>query len=168
MLLAPRHVERAAALGEMFARKGLPFRLRSAPLSGAAPAVTILDTVGELSEAYGLATFAFVGGSFVNRGGQNPLEPARWGVPVFFGPRMENFREMAELFTTESAAVQAPDTKALETELLSLLEDSARAELLGRAARKTAESQRGALEASFTLLSQALTMPVDGGCCDGH
>jgi 3-deoxy-D-manno-octulosonic-acid transferase len=168
MLLAPRHVERAAAVGEVLARRGLPFRRRSAPSSGGGAAVLILDTVGELAEAYGLASFAFVGGSLIPRGGQNPLEPARWGVPVFFGPHMNNFREMAELFAAEQAAIQVPDVAALEAGILSLLEDPARAELLGRAARKTAESQRGALEASLTLLSQVLAgPPADDGCCHG-
>jgi 3-deoxy-D-manno-octulosonic-acid transferase len=180
MLLAPRHVERAAAVGEMLSAKGLAFRRRSAPGGSSSAPVLLLDTVGELAEAYGAASFAFVGGSLISRGGQNPLEPARWGTPVLFGPHMENFREMAELFVAEKAAVQAPDAAGLEAALLSLLEEPAQAELLSRAALKTADSQRGALEASLALLSDTLAAPSGpcadhgasgsaegGGCCHG-
>jgi 3-deoxy-D-manno-octulosonic-acid transferase len=158
MILAPRHVERALPVARMLAAKGLSVRLRS--LGGAAdePAasVLVLDTLGELSEAYGSAAFAFVGGSLIPRGGQNPLEPARWGIPVLFGPHMENFREMAERFLTEGAAVKVSDGISLEKEASSLLKDASRASALGEAARRVAESQRGAVEKSLALLADTL------------
>jgi 3-deoxy-D-manno-octulosonic-acid transferase len=167
MILAPRHVERGGDAVRLFRERGLEVVRRSEKPAGR-PTVLVLDTLGELAQAYGAATFAYVGGSLVPRGGQNPLEPARWGVPVLFGPRMENFRETADLFLAEGAALRVEDGPSLERALSELLEDPARADLLGRAARRAAESQRGALEASLTLLSDALTAHAHGeGCCHG-
>ena len=158
MILAPRHVERALPVARMLAAKGLSVRLRS--LGGAveepAASVLVLDTLGELSEAYGAAAIAFVGGSLIPRGGQNPLEPARWGIPVLFGPHMENFREMAERFLSEGAAVQISDEACLEREAASLLKDTSRASVFGEAARRVAESQRGAVEMNLALLAETL------------
>lgn len=172
MLLAPRHVERAEEVGKVLTAKGLSHRLRSRTGAGAPPSadVLVLDTLGELSEAYGAAAFSFTGGSLADKGGQNPLEPARWGAPVFFGPHMENFQEIADLFAAEKAAVRVSDGESLKKEILAVLDDSAQGELLGRAARRAVESQKGALEASLKLLADALADDAgcgEEGCCHG-
>jgi 3-deoxy-D-manno-octulosonic-acid transferase len=158
MILAPRHVDRALPVARMLATKGLSVRLRSLRVAADEPeaAVLVLDTLGELSEAYGAAAFAFVGGSLIPRGGQNPLEPARWAIPVMFGPHMENFREMAERFLSEGAALQVADGASVEKEAAALLKDPARASALGEAARRAAESQRGAVEKSLALIGETL------------
>jgi len=57
----------------------------------------VLDTIGEWSAPTKLATVVFVGGSFGRRGGQNILEPAAYGKPVLFGPRMENFQDSVQV-----------------------------------------------------------------------
>jgi 3-deoxy-D-manno-octulosonic-acid transferase len=69
---------------------------------------------------------------------------------------MENFREMAERFLTEGAAVKVSDGISLEKEASSLLKDASRASALGEAARRVAESQRGAVEKSLALLADTL------------
>jgi 3-deoxy-D-manno-octulosonic-acid transferase len=56
--------------------------------------VLVADTLGELGLFYRLARLAFVGGSLVPHGGQNPLEPARLGCPVLTGPHTWNFTEV--------------------------------------------------------------------------
>ena len=58
--------------------------------------VVLLDTIGDLASVYSLGTLAFVGGSLVTAGGHNPLEPARFGVPVVMGRSSENFREIVK------------------------------------------------------------------------
>lgn len=97
-LLAPRHPERAGLVLEMAAARGLVAQRLSVWRIGAVAiptgSVLIVDTVGELAALYSLASVAFVGGTLVPHGGQNPLEPARAGVPVVMGPSFFNFREM--------------------------------------------------------------------------
>ena len=55
------------------------------------PCIVILDAVGELASVYGVSDVAVIGGSFIERGGQNLLEPAFWEKPIICGPHMENF-----------------------------------------------------------------------------
>ena len=97
LLLAPRHAERFEeamhlARGEGFA-DGAAIRL---PIDVEPRAdVIVVDTIGELAQLYQLATVAFVGGSLVETGGHNILEPAVFGRPIVFGPFMHNFAEIA-------------------------------------------------------------------------
>ena len=107
MVLAPRHPERTGAVEQLVRERGLNLirlsQWRLAPASIAATTVLVVDTVGELSSLYALATVAFVGGSLVPHGGQNPLEPAGFGVPVIMGPSYENFRGIVDAMQRVSA-----------------------------------------------------------------
>jgi 3-deoxy-D-manno-octulosonic-acid transferase len=99
LLIAPRHPERVETVLQLARDKGFT-AIRRSRLSDALPeknAVIILDTVGELAEFYAAADLAFVGGSLIKRGGHNVLEPVLVGVPVLFGPYMNNFRAAADL-----------------------------------------------------------------------
>ncbi|MBI4397078.1 MAG: DUF374 domain-containing protein [Elusimicrobia bacterium] len=162
LVLAPRHIERAPNVCRLLERKGLPHHLRSQIAEGTKPSVLILDTVGELADVYGLATWAYVGGSLIPRGGQNPLEPARWGVPVLFGPHMENFRDTSKLLIQEKAALQVKDAKMLEEFLYYSSRNPATREAMGQAARRVAEAQQGAVANNYKLL-QDLMKSLDNG-----
>jgi 3-deoxy-D-manno-octulosonic-acid transferase len=94
LVMAPRDPDRAAEIASLATARGLETMRRSRPQDPPAP-VLILDTLGELAEFYSSARLAFVGGSLVSSGGHNPLEAAVRGVPVFFGPHMEDFAEIA-------------------------------------------------------------------------
>lgn len=100
-ILAPRHPERTGAVELLAVRRGLPVLRISAwrliPHTLAPGTVLLVDSVGELATLYALATVAFLGGSLIPHGGQNPLEPARFGVPVLMGPNFENFRSVVDL-----------------------------------------------------------------------
>lgn len=162
LVVAPRHVERADELVRLFSNRGYRVGLRSRLSFSTGPAdVLVLDTVGELAEVYGLATIVFVGGSLVRHGGQNPLEAARWAVPLIFGPHMENFREIAALFRDSRAALVIANAAELERAVSGLLDSKAAASALGVLARTLADGQRGALEANLALLEESLAIPPD-------
>ncbi len=80
--------------------------------------VLILDTIGELARFYSLGSFAFLGGSLFPFGGQNPLEAAQRGLPVIFGPHMQDFREVAKILMQSGGGFQA----ANETDLFAQVE----------------------------------------------
>jgi 3-deoxy-D-manno-octulosonic-acid transferase len=160
LVAAPRHAQRAGEVARLFSDQGFQVCLRSRLSTHCGPMdVLVLDTVGELSDVYGAATLAFVGGSLVRKGGQNPLEPARWGVPTLFGPHMENFREVAALFLENQAAVSVANGDELAAQIDSLLSMPDRREQVGAAARRVADGQRGALKANLDLLGEALAIP---------
>src|SRR5262249_38814595 len=112
-------------------------------------------------QLYQLATAAFVGGSLADHGGHNILEPAIFGKPIVFGPHMQNFKEIADAFVTNGAALQIQTDKELEEVVVALLTDPVRRARLGAAARALVEANRGAKEK--TLAALADLVPADGG-----
>lgn len=160
LILAPRHPERFAEVGRLLAGGSLPFQRRTEwrPDSpDAVRGVLLLDTIGELSSVYQLATVAFVGGTVVPTGGHNILEPAIFGKPIVIGPSMENFQQIASLFlqhcravalngTLEArvgALVQVPAAAALGAAIGYLLANPLEAARIGAMARAITEAHQG-------------------------
>ena len=115
-ILVPRHAHRGAEIAAI-----APGPRRS---EGALPdpgPLYIADTMGELGLFYRLADVAFIGGSLVPHGGQNPLEAARLGCPVVFGPHMGNFRDATAGLLACGGAVQVADAAALAATVADML-----------------------------------------------
>jgi len=105
LVVAPRHPERAPEVLELAAARGLT-AMRRTLVADAPPGcpVVVLDTVGELAALFQIADVAFIGGSLVATGGHNPIEPARFGVPVLTGPHVRNFAAVYRHFVAARAA----------------------------------------------------------------
>ncbi|HYL17017.1 MAG TPA: 3-deoxy-D-manno-octulosonic acid transferase [Terriglobales bacterium] len=164
MILAPRHLQRFEHVAELLASLNIPFWRRSLwsgeDLSGS---VLLLDTIGELAAVYGLGQLAFVGGSLVEHGGHNVLEPAQYGVPVVIGPHYQNFRDIVDLFRAADA-IRVVGAAELPLCFVELLSNEAERERIGRRALETARSQTGATERTVKALEMLLTTseaPVD-------
>jgi 3-deoxy-D-manno-octulosonic-acid transferase len=117
--------------------------------------VLLLDSIGELGSVYGLATVAFVGGSLVPAGGHNPLEPARFGVPVVMGPHYENFRDAVELLRVADA-LRAVDRASVGEAIAALLADTNAAATMGMRGKKTFEEPAGATQRAVDAVVQLL------------
>jgi 3-deoxy-D-manno-octulosonic-acid transferase len=163
LVVAPRNPERFGEVLQL--TKNLAFvtvRRSDLPIDAEPRAeVVILDTIGELAQVYQIATAVFVGGSLVDTGGHNILEPAVFGKPIVFGPHMRNFKEIAEAFVAQDAGIQVQNARGLEDALLGLLTDPVRRARLGAAARALVESNRGAKDKSLAVIAQLL--PVRTG-----
>ena len=103
----------------------------------------------------------FVGGSLVDHGGHNILEPAVFGKPIVFGAHMENFRDIADTFLANGAALQVQSDRELEDVLLALVNDPVRRARLGAAARALVEANRGAKTKTLAVIADLL--PPDEG-----
>jgi 3-deoxy-D-manno-octulosonic-acid transferase len=154
-VLAPRHPEKFQGLEKDFAETGLVIARRTRPNSRPAWEVLVLDTIGELAHFYALADAAFIGGSLVPWGGQNLLEPAFYGKPIFFGPHMDNFSVLAETFVQDEAARIVRTPRELET--MFSFENEADLAGLGRRARRTLESLSGATEKTLAAVETILS-----------
>ncbi len=106
--------------------------------------IILLDTLGELSACWGLADFAFVGGSLTNRGGQNMIEPAGYGAAVCFGPNTRNFRDTVEALLAIDAATVVTDADSLATTIDNWIANPIAAAAMGQRAQQFVVSQRGA------------------------
>jgi 3-deoxy-D-manno-octulosonic-acid transferase len=158
LVIAPRHPERFGEVERLASQTGLATARRSdLPIDQEPDAdVVILDTIGELAALYQIATVVFVGGSLVDAGGHNILEPAIYARPILFGPYMQNFAEIADAFLEAEAAVQVRSEGALETALVDLLADAGRRERLGEAARAIVEANRGARDKTMAAIVDLL------------
>ena len=111
----------------------------------------VLDTMGELTAAYALASIVFVGGSFVPRGGQNILEPAGLGRAVLFGPNMMNFRDSVEVLLGRGG-IQVQSPQQLERVLRELIGRPEEIVQLGEMAKIAVQKVRGASLRNAELL----------------
>jgi 3-deoxy-D-manno-octulosonic-acid transferase len=158
LIIAPRKPERFDDVERLARGTGWNVARRSELRVDADPRhdVVVLDTIGELAQLFQVATVVFVGGSLVDAGGHNILEPAVFGKPILFGPHMQNFAEIARAFLDHGAGIQVRNERELEGTLLDLLDDPVRRASLGAAARALVEANRGAREKSLTAIAQLL------------
>ena len=164
LIVAPRKPERFDEVEQLARRGGWKVARRSELPVDAEPRqdIVVLDTIGELAQLYQVATAVFVGGSLVDQGGHNILEPAVFGKPVVFGPYMQNFAEIARAFIDNDAAIQIRTGRELEHALMGLLTDPVRRARLGAAARALVEANRGARGKTMTAIARVLP-PQDPG-----
>jgi 3-deoxy-D-manno-octulosonic-acid transferase len=163
MVLAPRHPERFASVAALLDRSGIGWVRRSdwnnlAPDADRAVLpgqILLLDTIGELASVYSLASVAFVGGSIVDAGGHNPLEPAQFGVPIVMGPHYVNFRAITEDLRAHGA-IRTATKDELAGALIELLTDRSGAKAMGQRARQVFEEQSGATGRCVEAIAELL------------
>ena len=159
LILVPRQKDRFDAVADWLRRQDTEHVRRSdiiQPRTASAP-VTLVDTIGELSALWGLADYAFVGGSLTGaRGGQSMIEPAGYGVPTCFGPETWNFQDTVDKLLQARAAVQLQTAEDLLPTLRSWLTDPATADRLGENARQFILSQQGAIDATVAGIQSLL------------
>lgn len=151
LVIAPRHPERFDEVEGLLRERRVPY-VRKTSMGGSSVSgkVVLLDTIGELSAVYSLADVAVMGGSFIEHGGQNPLEPAYWGRPVVCGPHMENF-PFVRNFYEAGAAVEASEEN-LYTVLRGLLSSPERREAIGAAAGELLRKNTGAVQRAIEVV----------------
>jgi 3-deoxy-D-manno-octulosonic-acid transferase len=158
LVIAPRKPERFDDVERLVRRGGWKVARRTELRVDTEPRhdVVVLDTIGELAQLFQIATVVFVGGSLVDAGGHNILEPAVFGKPIVFGPHMHNFTEISRTFLDNGAAIQVRSGRELEATLLELLGDPVKRASLGAAARALVEANRGARGKSLDVIAQIM------------
>ena len=146
LMLVPRHVERTGSILSELASTGLKVVRRSEldKHEGIDPDVLLVDTTGELRDLYATADLVFIGKTLTGTGGQNFLEPARYGRAIVAGPHMENFMALRQEFQNGEAIRVAASREELTRELERLLSDKKSREELGRRAEKCFRENLGA------------------------
>ena len=165
LIIAPRKPERFAEAETLARAEGLRVLRRTELAVDAEPRadVVVLDTIGELAHLFQVATVVFVGGSLVDGGGHNILEPAVHGKPIVFGPHMENFAEIAETFLRSQAAIQVGGAAELAEAVARLSADVVERARLGAAARALVEANRGAKTRTMQVVEALLPPPGSRG-----
>ncbi|MGC2658863.1 MAG: tetraacyldisaccharide 4'-kinase, partial [Bryobacteraceae bacterium] len=144
VIVAPRQPQRFEVVARKLEQRGLRHARRTnLPQSVELPAVILLDTVGELANAFTLAQVAFVGGSIAPRGGHNILEPAAAGAAVVVGRHMQNFEAIAQDFREAGALVEVDSASELTGTIRELLTDTTKAAEIGRLGRELVQRNQG-------------------------
>lgn len=159
LIIAPRHPGRFSEVEKLLIAQNFKYCQRSGQKSGGTSNnfdVLLLDTIGELVNAYAASDIAFVGGSMVPVGGHNPLEPAALGLPVIFGPHMFNARESAEGLLACGGAVQVKDAGELKDALAGFLSNEEKRFAAGNKAHGLVDSKRGVSQVTAELVTGRL------------
>lgn len=156
-IIAPRHPERGTALAE--ALKDLGFNVAQRSL-GALPTprteIYIADTIGELGTLYALAPVAFIGGSLVDRGGQNPIEAVRHGAAVLTGPHWQNFRDAYRTLLRHQGAIEVKSSADIAAAVTKLLDSPVELQRMLTGATQALDTLSGALDQTVTALLRFL------------
>src|SRR5215216_4958742 len=165
LMLAPRRPERFNEVAALLQKSNLSWARKTNPPQpeDADATVILLDTIGELPATYSLADVVFVGGSIVDRGGHNVLEPAAAGTAVVTGAHTHNFHAIVDLMLEARAIVQLPPVETSDAAaelahvLKNLLANTKEREKLGRRAKQLVTDNQGAADRMIKLLKPLLT-----------
>lgn len=155
LILVPRHPERFEPVAELVKKSGLKLARRS---MGQQPdektQVYLGDTMGELMKLLAAADIAFVGGSLIERGGHNPLEPAVLGKPVVMGQHFFNFQLICDSLQSAGGLSVVTSQQEFVAEIIGLLESPEKARSQGEKGREFVKQNQGALEKLYTLTEE--------------
>ncbi len=154
-VIAPRNINRTNAIEQLVQSMGLTAAKRSEN-NLKFHDVLILDTLGELFSFYRNADIAFVGGSLVPQGGHNPIEPAIFGVPVVFGPHMEDFSEISRDLIAAGGGYSVNNQDSFLATLSQLLADEDFRHTSGQAAITYVNKQQGVINRHIHLIRKLL------------
>lgn len=153
-LIVPRHPERGDKIAEILRRAEMPLAQRSkGELPNAPCEIYLMDTLGEMGLAYRLADIAFIGGTLVPHGGQNPFEAAQLDCAILHGPHIANFEILFDDLTGKGAAAEITDAATLATQVNALFNNRAAIEQMSANAKTYSAAMGGARQRIIDLLA---------------
>jgi 3-deoxy-D-manno-octulosonic-acid transferase len=158
LIIAPRHPEQFSAVAEVVASQGFELIRRSSNLPVTATTqVLVGDTMGELLTFYGAADQAFVGGTLINNGGHNPLEPVAMGVPVMVGPNHWDFAQITQMLADAGGLRVVASADELAANLIEYFAKPELRQQAVNAGLAVVEANRGALQQQYLLAQSLIT-----------
>ncbi len=157
-ILAPRHLERLSSIEKLLKEYQIKF-VRRTQLDSSDNLlfdVLLLDTIGELSSLYEIASVVFIGGTLVPVGGHNVIEPAIAGKPVIFGPHYSNFKFAYELLLKRGGGFCVKNEEELFEKCFELFNDTQLCEKMGRKANDAVREGMGGAERTFEIIKKYL------------
>ena len=159
LILAPRNPERFTEVESLVSMRRLNFVRRTKTTENShsnAIDVIILDTIGELSNIYSVGSLIFVGGSLVNTGGHNLLEPAAYKKAVLFGPHVYNFSEISQVLKESGGGIQVENKEEFLFHAKRLLDDPSLLKKLGESAYNVIETNQGSTQRNMDIINRFL------------
>ena len=160
LIVVPRHPERFDDVANLIEKQGLKLVRRSVLLSSEqadlkSSQVLLVDSMGELMQFLAASDVCVMGGSYVENGGHNPLEPAALQVPILMGPSQFNFALICQQLE-EAGGLLTVQEQELGQTLKTWILDDALIQLKGQQAKQVVDSNTGAKQKVFELIQQQL------------
>ena len=115
-IIIPRHINRKKEIIDELNNIGLNSQLHTSQKKlSKGTDIYIVDTYGESAKFYSLSKLTFLGGSLIPHGGQNPLESAREGNYILYGPYIENFKEVYEILEKLKVTTRVNSIKKMKS-----------------------------------------------------
>ena len=113
-IIIPRHTQRTNDIIKEIETMGLKVQTHSSNFNiNKKTEIYLVDTYGETKSFFRICKTVFLGGSIINHGGQNPLEPVRLGCKVLHGPYIQNFTETYKLLNKNNLSFNFNTTNQL-------------------------------------------------------
>ena len=158
LIVVPRHPERFETVFEYIKNRDLSVARRSNK-DEVTPETQVLlgDTMGELNFLYSVSDVAFIGGSLVDHGGQNLLEPASLGLPLSSGKSLRNFQEIADELQESKALFLIEEQRELSDFFIDMISKPKKSARIGKASAQVFEKNRGVLIKINKILNKPLS-----------
>ena len=157
LILVPRHLERFERVKKIIQASGLALVSRSKKEDVKNNTQVLLgDTIGELNFLYSLSDVAFVGGSLIDHGGQNLLEPAAQGLALISGPSLRNFSDISDQLIKKEGLTIIRNAAELSEKFIELVENQDELKKRGESAFEVFMTNRGALKKIINYLQEPL------------
>lgn len=138
-ILVPRHPNRADEIKQLMSDVNFAQRSYNQPITKNTE-LYLADTLGEIGNFYALASFTFLGGSFVDVGGHNPYEPVKLGCLVISGDKVFNAKEAFDLLERENCCVMVNSKEQLEEKVMKFIDDKKSCKAMSDRALKIVEN----------------------------
>lgn len=157
LVIAPRHVQRSDNIQLMLSEKNISFatRSRNEPVTNTTR-VYLADTTGEIDRLVTNAEMVFVGGSLIDNGGHNVLEPAAQGKPVITGPYYKNFIAEVDLLAAHNAISIVSSAQELVTVYTKLTANPQAIQAMGDSAKQAIESSKHVFDQYTSEIDQII------------
>ena len=161
LIVAPRDPRRAESVCRHFLSAGfsaITLKNVNRRKQGEVLKVIVVDTIGLLTKLYAVADIAFVGGSLVNCGGHNPLEPAALSKPIIFGPDMSDFAETSKMLVESGGAVRVQNAESLYETFANLLGNRTKSQNMGKRVFQVYSANSGAVKKTIGVVDSLLQL----------
>ena len=156
-IVVPRHPSGAFELEKKWLSRGLSCARRSVGVGPSSETeVYIADTIGELGLFYRVSPLALIGGSFIDHGGQNPIEAVQLGCAVITGPSMFNFAEVVADFSVNGVSLSIGTPADLRGKLAEMLSATEHTFSLAQQQKKIVAAKAGVIDTVFEALMSCL------------
>ena len=140
IIIAPRHPERSESILSFYKKSGVSSKIVDDKENNEED-VLIVNTFGNLPIFFNISDIVFLGGSFVSKGGHNPIEPAINNCVIITGPHIYNWKNIYDDMQSNKACIIFNEISELEKNVINLFSDTSKMQKLKERSKKIAQKK---------------------------